>query len=147
MKSKFNFPKLKFIRALMFAFSLAVSSILIGCEVVLDTIIECIINIHPRLPEKELKEGFSGEPYYDEIKASMINEPYNDDYYYNFNITGRLPEGIIIGVDGRTLFIEGTPAQSGRYIIKIDLDVEPYDVETILCNSNTYHEYVLMIRE
>ena len=145
MKPKINFRKLNYFRSLLLAISLAVSFTLVSCEVILDAIIECIINIHPDLPDQLLTEGYFGEPYHDEIKASMINEPYNDDYYYYFNISGKLPDGIVIYADGRTLFIEGTPMESGRYLIKIDLEVEPYDVETILCNDSAYKEYVLIV--
>lgn len=146
MKKAIRIKKKQSVRGLLFAMILVANFTFVGCEEIFSDIIQCAINIHPELPDQQLKEGKMGESYYDEVRASMINEPNNDYYYYNFNISGTLPEGIVIGMDGRTVFIGGTPVQSGRYIIKINVEVEPYDEEIFLCDNSAYHEYVLLIK-
>lgn len=114
-----------------------------SCDIILD----CIINAHPELPEKQLKVGYLGEVYYDEIKASMINEPDDDGYVYYFKIEGRLPVGVWAWGNGKTFIIEGEPIEKGIYTIKIVVSVEPQDSEDFLCNSEASQEYTLTIEE
>lgn len=112
-----------------------------------ESIVECILNAHPELPKKQLEVGHLGEVYYDEIKASVANEPDDDGYVYYFRVEGRLPVGVWAWENGRTFIIEGQPIETGFYTIKIIVSVEPLNSEDFICNSETSQEYTLTIEE
>ncbi|WP_055446469.1 hypothetical protein [Lacinutrix mariniflava] len=122
---------------------------LVGCEDLLD----CIINRSPELPEKYLESGRVGYVYFQEITAGIKNEPRDDIYDYNFEIYGDIPDGLEVSIDFRTLFIEGTPNDSGRYEFTIALNVGPpeyYDEETedyenSMCSTSTSMDYEIII--
>jgi len=120
---------------------------MLSCEDIIDSIADCVINRRPKLSDQELKLGYLGQNYYDEIKGSIINEPYDDDYYYNFKIMGQLPDGIESWVDGRKVVFTGRPLQTGSYYIKINLIVTPYYEEGGLCDKTVSKDYILLIEE
>ncbi|WP_353778589.1 hypothetical protein [Winogradskyella sp. 3972H.M.0a.05] len=121
-----------------------------GCE----EIFECIVNIHPQLPDKELKTGFIYNYYYDTIHAEINNQPSDNNYHYYFTIDDNLPPGIDVYVDYRTVIIEGVPEAAGDFIINIYLQVEHRDVYDCedepgncdhICSDNTTEEYRLRV--
>lgn len=118
-----------------------------------EDIIDCIFNVSPELPNKDLQVGYLNDFYSDEIKAEINNEPRDDDYAYYFDIYGDLPQGLEVFYDFRTVIIEGTPQESGVYNFTIALSVDPpvyYDYETDeyydpLCSDSTSRGYSITI--
>ncbi|WP_242206249.1 hypothetical protein [Aestuariivivens insulae] len=120
-------------------------------------ILECVLNRHPVLSDDILKIGQVNSYYTDAINAQIKNEPRDDDYYYYFSIDGDLPEGLEFVVDYRSVIIEGTPQESGRYQFTVRLSVEQVDdyyedcENTLndcdgLCKESTSKTYTLKIR-
>ena len=126
---------------------LSFCGILIFATFSCEAIIDCIINIHPALPEQQLMVGHLEEVYYEEVKASMINEPDNDNYSYNFIIEGQLPAGLFAWNNGKTFIIEGQPIQIGVFLFRLVVRATPLDPETFLCNDQTSQEYSITIQE
>ena len=93
---------------------------IIGCQ----DILECVVNKHPVLSEKNLKSGQVGTYYIDKINAEIKNEPLDNDYYYYFTVSGDLPEALDLTINYREVVFEGTPTTSGKYSITIQLSVE-----------------------
>ena len=133
--------------ALSFVISIGSSLTMVSCDDIIDTIADCVINRHPKLTDQNLEVGYLEEYYYAEIKGSIINEPYDDDYYYSFKVKGQLPNGIESWVDGRKLIFAGKPLQIGTYNIKIDLHATPYYDEGGLCDNSTSQDYTLIVIE
>ena len=108
--------------------------------------LQCIGNIYPSLPDQQLKAGTIGQYYYDDLVASMKNEPKNDEYYYYFEIEGQLPDGIEIYSDHRTLYFEGMPLIAGKFKFNINLNIEPYYPEPSVCiNYDVSKEFIIII--
>jgi len=135
--------KIKFVKNYLPLTVMVICFTFFNCE----SLVECILNAHPELPEKQLKVGYLGEIYYDEIKASVANEPDDDGYVYYFRVEGRLPVGVWAWGNGRTFIIEGEPIETGFYTFNIVVSVEPYNSEDFICNSETSQEYTLTIEE
>ncbi|MUU76895.1 hypothetical protein [Winogradskyella endarachnes] len=118
-----------------------------------DTIVDCIINKRPEIPNKSFTVGNIGYYYQDDITAEIKNEP-NDNYYdYYFDVYGNLPDGLDLYTDYRTLSIEGVPETSGSFTFTIQLYVDPpeyYDEdsqewEDNLCSHSTSKEFTILI--
>jgi len=120
-----------------------------NCEDFLD----CIVNRRPELPNKEFGVGDLQTYYYEEFDAQIKNEPRDNDYDYEFEIQGNLPEGLQMVVNYRTVSIEGLPTFPGTYTFTVFLYVYPpvnYDFDTNqyddpLCSESTSKEYTITI--
>jgi hypothetical protein len=120
---------------------------LTGCE----NVLECIINRRPELPEKSLENGRVGYGYSQIITAEIKNEPHDDNYDYNFQVYGDIPDGLEVIIDFRTVYIEGIPNNLGSYEFKIAVNVNPpeyYDEETeqyedSMCSTSTSMVYTI----
>ncbi|WMI64275.1 hypothetical protein RBH94_09390 [Aestuariibaculum sp. YM273] len=107
---------------------------------------ECIGNVKASLPSHQFKTGLINQYYSDEIKASVDNEPNDDHYDYSFTVEGRIPDGVDVVFDDRTVVFEGFPVQSGRFKFKIFLDIDPYYPESLICvEYSTSREYEMII--
>ncbi len=119
-----------------------------GCDDVLD----CIINVRPELHAKTLAVGLVDEYYSEIITAEIKNEPNDNDYDYYFDVSGRLPEGIeVVYNRHREVVFKGVPKESGRFNIKVYLEVIPHYNEYgrsngPLCSDDTSRSYVLAIK-
>ncbi len=122
---------------------------LFGCQ----DILECIINREPELSNKSLKLGSKNSFYSDVIRAEIRNEPRDNDYYYDYYVTGDIPVGIEIFFDYRDVIIEGIQQESGDFYFTINLFVEQADNYCEnnfndcdgLCSDSVSREYVLTI--
>ncbi|MDG5491760.1 hypothetical protein [Psychroserpens sp. SPM9] len=120
-----------------------------SCEDFLD----CVINRRPELPDKSFRLGVVNSYYYDEFDAQIKNEPRDNDYGYEFEIHGDLPEGLSMIVNYRTVSIEGLPTHPGTYSFTVVLYVNPpinYDADTDtyddpLCSESTSKDYTIRI--
>ncbi|WP_299392397.1 Ig domain-containing protein [uncultured Gelidibacter sp.] len=118
-----------------------------------DTIVECIVNKRPELPDTSFKVGNVNGYYYQELTAEIKNEPRDDNYSYNFDINGNLPDGLSVTTTNRTLVIEGMPSAPGTFNFTIYLYVEGpeyYDEESDkykdgLCSKSTSKKYSIII--
>jgi len=120
-----------------------------GCE----DVIECIINKRPIIKDTSFEVGTIGNYYYQEVKSEIKNEPRDDDYGYNYEIYGDLPDGLQTFVNYRVISIEGTPETSGAFTFTLHLYVDPpvrYDdysgeYEDSLCSDFTSKEFTIII--
>ncbi|GAA4973780.1 hypothetical protein [Algibacter aquimarinus] len=126
-----------------------------NCENILD----CIINVRPELKDKTLEIGFVDGNYYDNITAQINNEARDNNYDYYFDVSGRLPRGIVVDYDTyREVILRGVPKESGRFRFTVSLEVvalnefyyddfgnEVYDDP--LCTDTTSRTYVLVIKD
>ena len=116
---------------------------------------DCIVNRRPELPNKEFGVGNLQTYYYEEFDAQIKNEPRDNNYGYDFEIEGDLPDGLSMFVNYRTVSIEGLPTFPGTYTFTIYLYVDPpinYDYETDqyddpLCSESTSKEYTIRIND
>ncbi|MFD0860671.1 hypothetical protein ACFQ1M_00510 [Sungkyunkwania multivorans] len=92
-------------------------------------IIDCIGGAKPELENKMLVSGRQGEEYYESILASIDNDPYDNDYYYDFHFYGDLPEGLNYEVYGRYFEIFGVPSERGTFHFSITLEVDAPEIE------------------
>ena len=130
-------------------------SLLLVCLLSLscDTIVDCIINKRPEIPDKSFDLGNIGYYYDEELTSEIKNEP-NDNYYdYYYDVYGNLPDGLELYSDFRTASIEGFPEVSGSFTFTIHLSVDPpeyYDEDTQewddnMCSYSTSKEFTIII--
>ncbi|MGJ5642437.1 hypothetical protein [Formosa sp. S-31] len=105
--------------------------LLFSCDEINLDLTDCIVRKSTELPDKLLKPGHTGKYYYDELKASVSNDPDDDGYYYNFYVEENLPEGINVSFDGRYVIFEGITLRKGQFNIYISLVVEPYEDDEV----------------
>ena len=137
---------MKKLLAILFCFSLLS---LISCEDIFD----CTLNRRPELPEKPLEIGRVGSAYFQQFDAGIKNEPRDNNYGYNFEIYGDIPDGLEVTTENRTVTIDGFPIIRGNYQFTIVLNVDPptyYDQETEqyedgMCSTSTSQEYEIII--
>jgi len=124
-----------------------------SCEEIADELLDCIINKGPELSLKLLDGGELNAFYSEYIRASIQNEPNDDDYEYYFDITGDLPEGIEVFIDYRTVTFEGIPTEIGRFEFMVHVTVagpEYWDEESgswddDLCFYSDSRSYAIVI--
>lgn len=120
-----------------------------GCE----DIFECIVNKRPEIKDNTFDIGNIGEYYYAELRSEIKNEPRDNDYGYNYEIFGDLPDGLQTFVNYRTISFEGRPEVSGIFTFTLYLYVDPpeyYDevsgqYEDSLCEDSTSKEVTIII--
>lgn len=120
-----------------------------GCEDILD----CVFNRRPEIHDKTFKDGILGVYYYQEVTTEIKNEPRDNDYGYNYEVYGNLPEGLQMFVNYRTVSFEGTPELSGSYAFTLVLYVDPplrYNNDTDqfednMCSESTSKEFTITI--
>ncbi|MFL1013025.1 hypothetical protein [Flavisericum labens] len=130
-------------RSKVYIVVLAVSFTLFNCEAANN----CLRDLKPsELPNKELKLGYLGKNYYDELIPYIPKSPDTDVYVWDFEIEGSVPEGInvYLGLDKR--IFEGVPKQTGIYDLKIFLDVDPIDGVHLCDSGRTSKLYTLQIK-
>jgi hypothetical protein len=128
---------------------------LISCDTILEEILDdCNSYNYPYLYSKQLKVGKENELYSDYVKAGIRNDPNDDsDYTYFFDVFGGLPYGMYWTVEGRKVFLKGTPEETGSYQFTIEVwaevNQEWWYLEEVpeLCNDYSSKEYTLYIVE
>ena len=126
-----------------------------SCEAILEELIDdCNSYNYPIIKSKDLQVGYRNQFYSDFVKAEVKNDPHDDDYDYYFEVSSELPNGIDWSVAGRKLILEGTPAEVGVFIFKVELWVEVpqewYNLGTEpeqLCTDYTSKEFVIDIKQ
>ena len=123
--------------------------ILTGCEDFLD----CTSNRRPQIHDANFKDGRIGVYYYQEVTTEIKNEPRDNDYGYNYEIYGNLPDGIQMFANYRTVSFEGTPEVAGTFTFTLMLYVDPpmgYDddsgeYENVMCSESTSKDFTITI--
>jgi len=120
-----------------------------GCENLLD----CVFNRRPEIHDKTFKTGTIGVYYYQEVTTEIKNEPRDNDYGYNYDVSGNLPDGLQMVENYRTVSFEGTPELAGTFTFTLFLYVDPpysYDYDTdryedVMCSESTSKEFTITI--
>ena len=104
---------------------LLVYVLIIALTFACDEVTDCLFfSVKPELPSKTFAIGTVDVPYEDSFRASVKNDPNDEDYIYYFSVSGNLPPGLDAWVNNRTLTIEGIPTSSGTYIFNVLLEIE-----------------------
>ena len=97
--------------------------LLSGCELLNEEINECISKITPKLPDKNLRQGQVGVYYLETVDAFIKNAD-DDAFNYRFEIVkGKLPDGLVLGSEGRVFSISGTPTTEGTEEIQVRVEL------------------------
>ena len=106
--------------------ALPIVILLNSCDVLVEEILEgCNSYNYPVLSSNELKDGKVNEVYSDHVSAEIKNDPHDDsDYHYYFNVTNRLPDGMDYFIEGRKVFFDGVPTESGSFPVAVEVWVE-----------------------
>ncbi|WP_323787770.1 hypothetical protein [Psychroserpens sp.] len=118
-----------------------------------DNILECAFNKRPEIHDKTFKDGIIGVYYYEEVTTEINNEPRDNDYGYNYDFYGELPNGLQMVTNYRTVSFEGTPEVAGTFNFTLYLYVDPplsydYDSEQYedsLCSESTSKDFTITI--
>lgn len=126
---------------------ICLSFLLQSCENAADNFVDCIFNKRPELPNVTLAEATLDTSYYYEFEAGVKNDPIDNDYYYYFDLSGDIPEGINVSFVGRKVIFEGKSTQTGTFQFRISLEVEHenYDANQELCERYTSQAYTLTV--
>ncbi|MGB5393630.1 MAG: hypothetical protein WBN16_05230 [Lutimonas sp.] len=116
----------------------------ISCDAIVDDVLNCSYR-KAELQKKVLRTGKVDQNYVDSIKASVNNEPGDEDYPYNFSVYGDLPNGIYVEVHRNRLDLIGVPTEPGTFKFKIEVNVS-FGYEPT-CYSTTDRSYTITITE
>lgn len=121
------------------------SVLMTGC----DTLIDCIDDDGPRFPSAALEPAILNQVYSETVRVSINNEPRDDNFIYDFNITGALPEGISTSSSGRNFIFSGTPIESGSFVFTLFVEIEDEFnfSESGLCFYTDSRRYELTVAE
>ena len=129
-------------------FFLALVALLItGC----DTVIDCLDDDGPRFPAVAIEPGILNQVYSETVRVSINNEPRDDNFRYDFNISGALPAGLSTASSGRDFIFSGTPTETGTFVFTLFVEVEDnfgFDDDSGLCfftDSRRYEMTVTMM--
>ncbi|WP_313804019.1 putative Ig domain-containing protein [Flavobacterium sp.] len=110
-----------------------------GCEVLAD----CLINGRAKLYDRTFPTATVGNYYSEKVGSEVTNEPNDDNYYYNFDVAGEIPPGLVYSFDYRDVHFYGVPDEPGTYTFTIYLNVDHKDIYEEDCfnddtDSKTY---------
>ncbi len=112
---------------------------LAGCGGVIEDVASACIDLDgPEFTTDALPPAVLGQPYGAEVVVELVNEPYDDDFGYAFNVRGSLPAGLEVRqVRGRRLEIAGVPTAPGTYefVVFVSVSEPPRSPEEppVLC--------------
>jgi len=112
--------------------------VLSACDPLTDLIFDCIDDDGPVLRPRVIPNPVLNQTYDVRITASINNEPYDDRFVYDINVSQGLPPGLTAEVFERRIRITGTPTELGNYNFDISVRVdEPYQTVTYNHNEGT----------
>jgi hypothetical protein len=116
-----------------------------GC----DTVIDCLDDDGPRFPSVTLEPAILNQVYSETVRVSINNEPRDDNFSYDFEISGALPEGISTASSGRDFIFSGTPIESGSFVFTLFVEIQDeFDfAESGLCFYSDSRRYELTVNE
>jgi hypothetical protein len=136
----------------IFFVPVAVLFVFSSCEQIVEEALgEAIDCVFPHKPElrSEISDGKVDEPYSANITASIKNTPNEDEFDFEFEVMGSIPEGIQYTVFDRNLRFSGKPQEEG--VFRFNVTVAIYDKRedsdgTCLGNNTLSEDYVIYIQ-
>lgn len=115
-----------------------------GC----DTVLDCIDNDGPRFPSTLLESPVLNQVYSETVRVSINNEPRDDSFIYNFNISGALPAGLTTGSSGRDFIFSGTPTELGtfEFTLFVEIDERFQNADSGLCFYSDSRRYQFTVQ-
>ena len=107
--------------------ALVILTQLSGCDALLDNALDCLDSDGPRFDSRDLAMPVLNQVYSEEVVASINNEPNDDNFFYEFEIEGALPEGITarqLPNNNRRLVFEGTAIEQGTFDFRVTVRIE-----------------------
>lgn len=122
-----------------------IALVLTGCDGVLD----CLDNDGPVFDKVAIKSAVLNEVYAETIRASVNNEPQDQRFDYQFELTGQLPAGVSTREAGQQFLFTGTPTESGSFPLTLFVEVDDglNAQESGLCYVSETENYVLVVSE
>lgn len=114
------------------------------------TFLDCVDDDGPVLSPRELPTPVLNHSYEAVIKASIDNEPRDDNFEYVFNLGAGLPAGLIVDVFAREVRISGAPTELGNFAMRAEVTVSDptgNQSQSRLCRHKTARNYVFMIQQ
>lgn len=98
-----------------------------ACNPLTDLIFDCIDDDGPVLSPRIIPNPVLNQSYDVRITASIQNEPYDDSFQYDINVSQTLPPGLVVDVFERQIRITGAATELGSYAFDVSVAVEdPY---------------------
>lgn len=115
-----------------------------GCE----SAIDCLDNDGPEFVTGAISDPVLNQVYAQTITVEINNEPRDDNFRYNFSLSGALPEGVSAVANGRNYIFNGTPIEEGtfRFTVFVNVDDSLEPVESGLCYYNASKSYEITVQ-
>jgi len=142
------------VRRMYVLFFISSAFLLFGCAELFD----CVASARPDIHSKNLNIGTFGTSYNDFIDSDITNETNDNAYDYFYAVSGNFPPGMTYNEQGRKLFFNGYPTQTGSYTFTVRLTVDPpyyydqnqgfYEDGNRICfgNDTTTKEFTIVIQ-
>ncbi|WP_109832550.1 hypothetical protein [Reichenbachiella versicolor] len=92
-----------------------------GCSELVE---DCIFPSKPEFETHSLKTGTLNKEYNTSILGRVKNESSGSYYTFYFTLLNDLPDGLKHYTEGRELVIYGTPKTTGKFNIKVQLEID-----------------------
>ena len=123
----------------------------LGCEQLAESLVDSAFAERMELKAGDPPVGKVGEPYRWDFSAEVKNEPFDDQYYYAFDIThGDVPLGLVMGCAQRNCSVTGTPVRSGSFPItlfvhSLQLEEEAREEGNLFSRTQDSEDFVITI--
>ncbi len=128
---------------------LALLLLLVGCDTLFDTAVDCIDDDGPSFVQRQLAMPVLNQTYSEILTVRIDNEPFDDRFFYDFALEGALPEGIMASQrinGGRDLVFEGTATELGTFPFTVFVAVGGGGVDTSgLCFTSRSRNFELTV--
>lgn len=125
-------------------FGALLACMLPGCH---EHVADCLDGDGPEFSTDNLPNAVLNQQYEARIRVQIENEPFDDLFFYDFDYEqSELPEGLrFMQYDAeRYLYIEGTPTESGRFVLEVAVRVGG---SPDLCYYRNRETYTLLVAE
>jgi len=115
-----------------------------GCE----SAIDCLDNDGPEFDTSSIGNPVLNQVYSETIVVSINNEPRDDNFLYEFNLQGELPDGVTGFSAGRNYVLNGTPIEEGtfRFTVYVTVNDSLLPAESGLCYYTTSRTYEITVQ-
>ncbi len=149
-------------RRTLFRLPIALLSTLLlsACSPLTDLLFDCIDDDGPELSPRVIPNPVLNQSYDVRITASIKNEPYDDSFRYDIQVSQTLPPGLTVDVFERQIRITGAATELGSYTFDVGVTIDdPYHTHgddyydgyngtsSGLCRHHTQRMYHLNVRQ